>query len=79
MDDRWLGPYSINRCIGKGVHEFKNMKGAVLKTKVNVNRLKVYKCQHRSMQNLTCIWIFLTIFLYELNDHMHAMNLDQIS
>ena len=43
MDDRWLGPYSINRCIGKGVYELKNMKGAVLKTKVNVNRLKVYK------------------------------------
>ena len=42
MDDRWLGPYSINRCIGKGVYELKNMKGAVLKTKVNVNRLKVY-------------------------------------
>ena len=40
MDDRWLGPYPINRCI---VYELKNMKGAVLMTKVNVNRLKVYK------------------------------------
>ena len=43
MDDRWFGPYSINRCIGKGVYELKNMKGAVLKIKVNVYRLKVYK------------------------------------
>eukprot|EP00731_Ephydatia_muelleri_P025726 Em0017g809a len=43
MDDRWLGPYPINRYIGRGVYELKNMKGAVLMTKVNVNRLKVYK------------------------------------
>ena len=41
MDDCWLGPYSINRCIGKGVYELKFMKGAVLKTKTKVNRLKV--------------------------------------
>ena len=38
MDDRWLGPYPIKRCIGRGVYEL-----AVLMTKVNVNRLKVYK------------------------------------
>eukprot|EP00731_Ephydatia_muelleri_P016443 Em0009g867a len=43
MDDRWLGPYPINRCIGRGVYELKNMEEAVLMTKVNVNRLKVYK------------------------------------
>ena len=43
MDYRWLGPYPINRCIGRGVYELKYMKGAVLMTKVNVNRLKVYK------------------------------------
>ena len=30
MDDRWLGPYSINRCIGKGVYEF---EGSCLKDK----------------------------------------------
>ena len=43
MDDGWCGPYAINRCIGRGVYELKNMKGAVLMTKVNVNRLKVYR------------------------------------
>ena len=27
MDDRWLGPYPINRYIGRGVYELKNTKG----------------------------------------------------
>ena len=44
MDGCWLGLYTINRYIGKGMYELKDKKGTVLKTKVNIKRLKVYKC-----------------------------------
>ena len=39
--DRWLGPYTINRNLGKGVYELRNSSGRVLKTKCNIARLKV--------------------------------------
>ena len=31
-----LDPYTINRCLGKGIYELKNMKGEVLKKKANI-------------------------------------------
>ena len=31
MEPLRLGPYVINRCLGKGIYELKNMKGEVLK------------------------------------------------
>ena len=33
MDDFWLGPYSINRCIRKGVYELKIYERSCLKDK----------------------------------------------
>lgn len=39
----WLGPFRINRCLGKGLYELKNMNGEVMKKKANINRLKLYK------------------------------------
>ena len=39
--DRWLGPYTVNRNLGKGVYELRNSSGRVLKTKCNIARLKV--------------------------------------
>ena len=44
MDDRYTGPYFINRHVGKGVYELRNSRGMVIKKKVNSNRLKVYTC-----------------------------------
>ena len=35
--------YVINRCLGKGIYELKNMKGEVLKKKANIARLTVFK------------------------------------
>ena len=43
MNPVWLGPYTISRHIGKGLHELKSMEGKVLKAKANINRLKIYK------------------------------------
>lgn len=40
MEPLRLGPYTINRCLGKGI---KNMKGEVLKKKANIARLTVFK------------------------------------
>lgn len=42
MKPLWLGPYSVNRHIGKGLYELKNDKGSVLKMKANIKRLKIY-------------------------------------
>ena len=35
MEPLRLGPYVINRCLGKGIYELKNLKGEVLKKKAN--------------------------------------------
>ena len=40
MDPVWLGPYSINRSLGKGLYELKNQNGEILKKKANITRLK---------------------------------------
>ena len=39
----WLGPYTINMEIGKGVYQLKNSDGKILKTSVNAKRLKKYE------------------------------------
>lgn len=43
MEPLRLGPYMINRCLGKGIYKLKNMKGEVLKKKANIARLTVFK------------------------------------
>ena len=43
MEPLWLGPFRINRCLGKGLYELKNMNGEVMKKKANINCLKLYK------------------------------------
>ena len=40
MDDRYTGPYFINRHVGKGVYELRNAHDKILKKMVNINRLK---------------------------------------
>ena len=51
LDDVWLGPYKIHRQLGKGIYELANEKGMVLKKKVNINRLKPFKCRHPESDN----------------------------
>ena len=41
MDPVWLGPYTINRSLGKGLYELKNGTGEILKKKANIIRLKL--------------------------------------
>ena len=36
MDDRYTGPYFINRHVGKGVYELRNAHDKILKKKVNI-------------------------------------------
>ena len=43
MDPVWLGPYTINRSIGKGLYELENDAGEIIKKKANISRLKLYK------------------------------------
>ena len=43
MEPVRMGPYTINRCIGKGLYALKNSKGDVLKKKANINRLTLFK------------------------------------
>ena len=40
LADKFLGPYTINRHVGKGLYELKNKSGKILQKKVNVIRLK---------------------------------------
>ena len=41
LEPAWLGPYVINRCIGKGLYEL-SRDGKVVKKKANIARLKIY-------------------------------------
>ena len=41
LDEKYKGPYIIHQSLGKGVYTLKTMDGKVLKTKHNVQRLKV--------------------------------------
>ena len=41
LTDRWLGPYTVNRNLGKGVYELKSSSGKALKNKYNITQLKV--------------------------------------
>ena len=43
LDDKFLGPYTVNRHVGKGLYELKNKSGKVLQKKVNVIRLKRFQ------------------------------------
>ena len=43
MEPVRMGPYTISRCIGKGLYELKNSHGDVLKKKANINRLTLFK------------------------------------
>ena len=42
LEPAWLGPYTVHRCIGKGLYEL-SKEGKVVKKKANVARLKVYR------------------------------------
>ena len=44
LDDRYTGPYFINRHVAKGVYENRNARDKIVKKKVNINRLKMYTC-----------------------------------
>ena len=44
MDDRYTGPYFINRHVGKGVYENRNARDKIVKKMVNINRLKMCTC-----------------------------------
>ena len=41
LTERFKGPYIVRRCLGKGVYELETKDGKVLKTKHNMNRLRV--------------------------------------
>ena len=43
LEDAFLGPYIIHESLGKGLYKVKNKSGVILKKKVNIARLKMYK------------------------------------
>lgn len=51
MEPVWLGPYEINRSLGKGVYELKNDKGEIIKKKANIKRLKLYIHRKRKISD----------------------------
>ena len=48
MEPLGLGSFCINRCLGKGLYELKNVNGEVMKKKANINRLKLYKRKQKT-------------------------------
>ena len=49
LDDAFLGPYTIHKSLGKGIYKVMNQKGVILKKKVNISRIKMYKKRDESM------------------------------
>ncbi|GBC33562.2 DDE-type integrase/transposase/recombinase [Rhizophagus irregularis DAOM 181602=DAOM 197198] len=42
LQDRWKGPYYIHEDLGNGVYKLRTLQGDILKTPVNLERLKLY-------------------------------------
>ncbi len=42
LEDAFIGPYYINKAVGKGIYQLRNRNGNVLKRKINIARLKPY-------------------------------------
>ena len=58
---RWLGPYTVNKSVGKGVYKLQNPEtGKVLKKVVNVCRLKQYFSQDRKVPRFSDTSVFQT-------------------
>ena len=53
LEPAWLGPYTINRCICKGLYELCK-DGKVLKKKANTARLKIYRKRPSESDEMTC-------------------------
>ena len=51
LDDAFKGPYIVNRSLGKGIYEIQSEGGKVLKQKVNIGRIKVYRKRDLVNQN----------------------------
>ena len=43
LEEAFIGPYTIYKSFGKGIYQLKNENGKILKRKINIGRLKVYK------------------------------------
>ena len=56
LEPLWKGPHSVSRHIGKGLYEVKDDQGNIIKTKVNIKRLKVYTSRKESFngKSLLC-------------------------
>ena len=50
LEPAWLGPYTVNKYVGKGLYEL-SRKGSVLKKKASIVRLKLYKKRIRDATN----------------------------
>lgn len=41
FEPKYTGPYTVFKSLGKGVYTLKSMEGKILKSKINITRLKV--------------------------------------
>ena len=53
LEPAWLGPYNIDRCVGKGVYEL-SKDGKIVKKKANAAQLKIYKKRPSENDDMTC-------------------------
>lgn len=53
LEPAWLGPYTINRCIGKGLYEL-SKDGKLVKKKANIARLKIYRKRPSESDETSC-------------------------
>ena len=53
LEPAWLGPYTINRCIGKGLYEL-SKDGKLVKKKANIARLKIYRKRPSESDETPC-------------------------
>ena len=65
LEPAWLGPYTINRSIGKGLYELRR-DGKIVKKKANIARLKMYKKRCRddmshSVQEMVILLLYVHI------------------
>ena len=77
LQDAFLGPYIIHESLGKGIYKVKNKNGVILKKKVDIARLKMYKERDDSkVKPLKAIFSLLTLYFvshYSLSNPLNHL------
>ncbi len=55
LEDAFIGPYYINKAVGKGIYQLRNRNGNVLKRKINIAKPYMKRKDDESVVKKCCV------------------------